>query len=73
MSVFFKTSVFAVYNVVCCKQNCLHDNIRLENKACFVFFSALTLFFLHFCILFKISRLYSFKKKKKMILKILFL
>ena len=49
-------SVFAAYIVVCCKQTCLHDSICLGNRACFVFFSASTLFSLHFCI----CRLYSF-------------
>ena len=34
--------VFEVYIVVCCEQTCLLDSIRLGNRACFVFFSALT-------------------------------
>ena len=37
-------SVLAVYSVVCCKQTCLHVNIYLGNRACFIFFSVLTLF-----------------------------
>ena len=55
-------SVFAVYIVVhvCCKQTCLHDSIRVENGACFVIFSALTLFFFTFLYFTWISRLYSF-------------
>ena len=52
-------SVFA--SIVWCEQTYLRDNIRLGHRACFVFFSALA-FFLHFLVLFKISRLYSFKK-----------
>ena len=52
-------SVFVVSCAVWCKQACLHDNIRLGNRTGFVFFCAFTLSFLCFCILFKISRLYS--------------
>ena len=42
-------SVFVVYDVVRCKQACLHDNLRRGNKASFVFFSALHCFFKYFC------------------------
>ena len=56
-------SIYGLY-VVYCKQTCLHDSIRVVNGACFVYFSVLTLSFLHFYILFKISRLYSFIKNK---------
>ena len=41
-------SVFTFYIVVCFKQTCLHDSIRLGNRACLVFSSALTLFFFTF-------------------------
>ena len=45
--------------MVCCKQTCLHISICLGNRDCFDFCSALTLFLLHFYILFKVSRLYT--------------